>query len=126
MRMQKAPGISTAHFTREDEVRIAQAFQETGQEMVYAVALEPLKNMPAVIQVSTTQEGLREFQRHCSHFNYVLSTSDARGMVVCTTDDYLVYVGDRTFVESCAGSTEAAALRLFLEYADSAAWPSMV
>jgi hypothetical protein len=117
------PAISSAHFGREDEARIAEAFQHEQHGQVYALALEPLKNHERVFFASSTSDGLREFQRTCSHFNYALSAPDASAMVICTTDDYLVYAGSRPFVERCAGAGEAAALQSFREYADDPMWP---
>jgi hypothetical protein len=41
---------------------------------------------------------------------------------VCSTGDYLLFIGSQPFVERCAGTDEAAAFRLFQEYADKD-WP---
>jgi len=78
---------------------------------------------PPVFAMASTKEGLREFQRACSHFNYALSTPDASAIVVCSTGDYLIFIGSQPFVEQCAGTEEAAAFRLFREYADNPGWP---
>src|SRR5271170_3958516 len=80
--LHAVPAISTAHFTRSDEARVADAFSKEGCPTVYAVLLESLKNQPPVFALASTKEGLREFQRACSHFNYALSTLDASAIVV--------------------------------------------
>jgi hypothetical protein len=121
--LHAVPAASTAHFTRSDEARVAEAFTKEGCSTVYAVVMETLKNQPPVFAMASTKEGIREFQRACSHFNYALSTPDASAIVVCSTGDYLIFIGSQPFVEQCAGTEEAAAFRLFREYADNPGWP---
>lgn len=116
------PAASRSHFGPADETRIAESFQIEHHCLLYAVPLEPCPDQWPVYSMPATAEGLQGFQRACAHFNYALCTPDALSLVLCSTDDFLVYAGTRTFVERCVGADEASAFNAFFEYAADPSW----
>lgn len=113
-----APGISNAHFSPQDEGRIAEAFRKHASAVFYAVVMEPLRRPVPVFRGSASRAGMHAFQKSCAHFNYVVRAPDISALVICSTDDFLVYAGSSAFVETCAGGSVAASVRSFLDYAN--------
>jgi hypothetical protein len=94
---------------------------------VWAVRLEDIPFEPLVYRVQTTNDGLHEFNRACAHFNYCLCDPDFSSVVICTTDDYLVFAGTPEFVHAACGAQGTETHTAFGEYAKSVAnvWPEM-
>lgn len=113
------PGISNAHLSVEDQGRVAAAFEAASYPVVYAMALETLKGVAPVFEVPCSPAGMSGFQHACGHFNYALCSPDMRAVVVCSTDDFLVYLGPDGFVEACAGRSSAEAVQVYRDYVDS-------
>jgi hypothetical protein len=81
--------------------------------------LEKLEGVPPVFSVAATVEGMAAFQEACGPFNYALCSRDVGAIVVCTTDDYVVYLGTEEFVEGCLGERASEALQTYRAYVES-------
>jgi hypothetical protein len=116
------PVQSSSHLCEADQERLIRAFQNSGQRWVWAVALEPLHNATLVFRIPVSSQGLQEFNRECSHFNYAVFAEDESSLVICTTDDYFVVAGNPTFVSEAVGRSEAEAIEAFRQFAQDPSW----
>lgn len=87
-----------------------------------AVATEPLKNTYICYWVSTSREGLLDFDTKCSHFNFALISEDVSFVVLCTVADYYLVAGQADFVTRAVGKSIQAARQDFFEFATDSAW----
>jgi len=117
------PAESSLHLSETDRLRLRQAFEEAGFECVYAVALEDLDNVAALLRVAVSLSGLADFNHKCAHFNYALCPPDVSSLVICSaTGDFLAFVGTPEFVETAVGQPVIRAFEAFEGFARDAAW----
>lgn len=121
------PAESSCHLNVCDQERLARTYRDTGSQTVWAVRLEDILLEPLAYQVQTTIDGLHAFNRACAQFNYCLCDPEYSSLVICTTDDYLVFAGTPEFVRAACGVHEAEAFVAFGDYVKrtSEVWPQM-
>ena len=113
------PKESQLFLGRDDQERLAAVFQSLSRTVVYAIALEedPRHRGAPVCRVRATAAGLKEFNRECSGFNYVLCPEDGALTVVCSTDDYVVFAGPPELVAPAVGGDLRQAVNEFGSFA---------
>src|SRR5713226_9250643 len=60
------------HFAPQDIAALVPALQKAGYSECFAVATEPLGNLPACYRVSITEEDFRNFNAVCVLFRYIV------------------------------------------------------
>ncbi len=116
------PVESGQHFDDQDAERLASAATAFGATKLRAVSLEDLRHVRDALEVDVTEVGLLLFSRECAHFNFALVPEDYSFAVVCTTDDYFLVAGPRTFVELATGKRVPEARSDFDEFAADDSW----
>lgn len=112
------PIESSAHFGKDDVIKIANAIGVFNDREFYAVALEPLLNHLEVLKFPATEYGVEYFNYLCGHFNYALFSNAFDWLIICSTDDYFIAIGNDIFVESVYGGGVGDAYSSFEKYAN--------
>ncbi|MGA9040460.1 MAG: hypothetical protein WB421_07990 [Terriglobales bacterium] len=103
------------HF-REDEIAtLVTALQNAGYHECVAVATEPLGDFPSCFQLAVAASDLREFNRECGLFRYLL-TEETRSWAISCNEMYNLFAGERAFVEALLGISIEEARKKFLSF----------
>lgn len=113
------PVESAGHFDESDATRLADALQVAGYNEIFAIATEPLGDVPHCYKVTVSKEGLVKFSHVCSPFNFLLIPEDPKLAVLCTVYDYFLVAGPQAFVEAVVGKGIDSAREEFKNYACS-------
>jgi len=116
------PIESGQHFDNKDAERLANAAAALGVTKLRAVLLEDLVGVGDDMEVDATEEGLLSFSREYAHFNFALLPEDYSFAVSCTTADYFLVAGPRSFVEIATGKKISQARSDFDTFADGDLW----
>ena len=121
---QAVPKESQLFFGAIDRELLAGACASIGLQELYAVALEPdpRRARSSVCKLPASPSGLARLNRECSGFNYLVCPSDLSFVVICSTDEFLVYAGSPQFLERTLGTSLPNALGAFREFAQAPHW----
>jgi hypothetical protein len=113
------PEESALHFDEEQCTRFSRAFRQAGVDKLVAVATEELKGGPFAYELGSSAQDLGAFSYECSGVNVVLMGEKSEDFaILCTTDDFLLVGGSRSFVSDAFGDPAEAELR-FNEFVSS-------
>jgi hypothetical protein len=105
------------HFTEEDIATIVPALKNAGYRDCVAVATEPLGPMPSCFEVAITADDLREFNRECGLFRFLL-TEKTRSWAISCNEWYNLFGGGEPLLEAMLGVPIEEARRRFLAFAE--------
>lgn len=120
------PVDSGMHFDENDIERLSQAAISIGCSQCFAIATEPLGELPRCYQLETTPDDLLAFNRKWGAFNFVLIPETRVFAVLCTSEDYFIVAGTCEFVKKAVGRDISVARAEFEEYASDETWPEDV
>lgn len=81
-----------------------------------SIAMEVDGSETRVHAFPATMDGVRRFNHERAGFNYVVCPPDCHWYIVCSTDDFLVYVGQPYDVEGAAGLGIHAGMQIYRQY----------
>lgn len=110
------PIESSAHFDEDGVKSVVNAIRRYERRNFYAVALESLVNSSEVLRFPATQYGVEAFNHLCGHFNFVMFTEAVDWLLICSTDDYYIAVGNEDFAREVCGGTIQQGYYSFEEY----------
>ncbi len=105
------------HFTEEDIATMVPALQNAGYHTCIAVATEPLEPLPSCFELEITAEDLREFNRDCGLFRFLLSEETASWAISCN-EWYNLFAGREPLLEAMLGVPIEEARKRFLAFAE--------
>lgn len=114
------PVESGMHFTDQDIANILVACRKLGLETAYATAAEELWEFPPFWRLSLDEHGLNRFNFECASLNFMVAPEGLEFVLLCTSDDYFIVAGTRSFVEVVTGTSLEEADRRFRDYAEVA------
>lgn len=108
----------------EDQaVRLARTLDRFGDRQLIAVATEELAGTDVVYRLAATTSDLVDFARARSGLNYALfPAAGLRWLVICTSHDFLLVAGPRTFVDTYAGEPARIAAEFRAFVSDDPEW----
>jgi len=77
------PVEDTCHFAAEEIATLVPVLRGAGYSECVAVATEPLDPAPACYRLSISEEDLREFNKECGPFRYLLTSEDRTWAISC-------------------------------------------
>lgn len=104
------------HFAPQEIAALVPALQQAGYSECFAVATEPLGDLPACYRVSITEEDLRNFNAECGLFRYILMDG-ARSWAVSCNEFYNLFAAVPTLLEAMLGRTIESARQEYLSFA---------
>lgn len=116
------PVESSSHLTEADALTLSNAISAFGHQDIFAVAVEPLAEMPKYIRVESTVDDFMAFDLQCGHFFYAFIPSDCSFIIIFTVSDYYIITRKREFVIEALGMNIYAAGKVFSSFIKS--WPS--
>lgn len=109
--------VESAMHLHEDYARdFTSAIKAAGHDRCYAMATEDVGDEVRHWEVPATTEGLLEFSKETSMFNFALVPEDGSFVILCTVDDYIIVAGESKFVEKAVGGDIAAARAGFRKF----------
>jgi hypothetical protein len=105
------------HFRAWEIATIVPALQNAGYRDCVAVATEPLDPFPPCFQLAITPDDLREFNRECGLFRFLL-TEDTRSWAISCNEPYNLFAGEQSLVEAMLGISVEEARKRFLTFAE--------
>jgi hypothetical protein len=111
------PVEDASHIPEGDIPRIVTALRTAGTEECFAVATEPLGDLPPCYRVQVTKLGFRQFNLELSPFRFLLTDAKQSWAISCT-EDYLLFAGDRQLVEAMLPVKICEAREIFSQYAE--------
>jgi hypothetical protein len=121
---QAVPKESQLFFGLHDRQMLADACADLGLHALYAIALEPdpRRVKSSVCRIEPSPSGLAHFSRECSGFNYLLCPPDFTFVIICSTDEFLVYAGLPSFLEGSLGASVLDTVKEFRSFAQASHW----
>jgi hypothetical protein len=101
---------------------LGKALIERQLTQVFAIATEPLGELPSCFAVTPSKDGLLNFSQKCAHFNFVLIPADRSAVILCTVYDYFLIAGPQRLVRDAVGGDIEAAWNCFEEQASDPWW----
>jgi hypothetical protein len=105
------------HFTDEEIAIMVPALQRKGYHECVAVATEPLDPFPSCFHLAITPDDLREFNRECGLFRFLLM-EDTRSWAISCNELYNLFAGEQSLVEAMLGIPIEEARKRFLTFAE--------
>ncbi len=105
------------HFTDEEIAIMIPALQSKGYHECVAVATEPLGDFPSCFRLAVTPGDLREFNRECGLFRYLL-TEESRSWAISCNELYNLFAGEQSLVQALLGMPIEEARKRFLAFAE--------
>ncbi len=120
------PVESGYHFDNSDQERLLHAITYFATTRLFAITLEYLDASDNIIEIPLSRNGIAEFNRQYGHFNVVLFPELLNWVVICTTDDYFIVIGNQQFVEKVVGHSIEESFVEFRIFATDIHWPELV
>lgn len=104
------------HFSPEDIAALIPALQKAGCRECFAVATEPLGDLPACYRMSITEEDFRNFNAECGLFRYIVM-DEARSWAISCNEWYNLFAADPKLLEAMLGKSIESARQEYLNFA---------
>jgi hypothetical protein len=104
------------HFAPEDIAALVPALQQAGVRECFAVATEPLGDLPACYRMSITEEDFRNFNAECGLFRYLLM-DEARSWAISCNEWYNLFAAEPVLLEAMLGKPIEIAREEYLRFA---------
>jgi len=114
------PVEDTCHFAAEEIATLVPVLRGAGYSECVAVATEPLDPAPACYRLSISEEDLREFNKECGPFRYLLTSEDRTWAISCN-EWYNLFAGKPELLESMLGKPISEAREEYLSFATALA-----
>jgi hypothetical protein len=114
------PVEDACHFAPDEIETIVPALLDAGYSECVAVATEPLDPAPACYRLSISAEDLREFNRVCGPFRYLLMDEDQNWALSCS-EWYNLFAGKPELLEAMLGKPISEAREEYLSFATALA-----
>jgi hypothetical protein len=104
------------HFAPEDISALVPALHKAGYRECFAVATEPLGELPACYHMSITEEEFCNFNSKCGLFRYAL-IDEARSWAISCNEWYNLFAADPRLLEAMLGKSIESARQEYLKFA---------
>jgi len=111
------PTEDGAHIPEDDIPRIVAAIRGAGFVECFAIATEPLGDLPPCYRLKIEEADFKEFNRALSPFRFLLTDAERNWAISCT-EDYLLFAGAQELVQAMLPTQISEAREEFLHYAD--------
>jgi hypothetical protein len=111
------PIEDASHIPDGDIPRIVTALRDAGFVECFAVATEPLGDLPPCYRLKANESEFKEFNRALSPFRFLL-TDAQRSWAISCTEDYLLFAGKKELVQAMLPMQISEARETFMQYAD--------
>src|SRR5437867_7254049 len=110
------PAEDAAHFSPQEVNGLVAALNDAGFRECIAVATEPIDKLPSCYRVAVSVPDLREFNRECGVFRYLLTTQNRDWAISCN-EWFNLFAGPPRLVEKMLGKPIDQAHKDFLAFA---------
>lgn len=114
------PVEDTCHFAADEIATLVPVLRRAGYSECVAVATEPLDPAPACYRLSISEEDLREFNKECGPFRYLLTDEDRAWAISCN-EWYNLFAGKPELLEAMLGKPIEEARAEYLSFATALA-----
>jgi hypothetical protein len=112
------PCEDASHIPEDDIPRIVKALRTAGFVECFAIATEPLGDLPPCYRLKIEESGFKEFNHELSPFRFMLTDAQRNWAISCT-EDYLLFAGAMELVQAMLPVQISEAREAFLQYADA-------
>lgn len=114
------PVEDSSHFSAEELSILVSVLRDAGYRECIAVATEPLDPAPACYRLSISEEDLREFNKECGPFRYLL-TDENRTWAISCNEWYNLFAGEPELLARMLGKPILKAREEYLSFATALA-----